>query len=329
MSKMIGDLRRRWTTVRWWRRSVLPYLRERFFRRPLVRTVGAYQDMRGADGCDVMAEDWDTLIVLDACRYDTFERYNPIPGALSSRRSRGSATVEFLEANFSGGTFHDTVYVNAHPNVTRHLDESFHDRLDVWRDEWDDDLNTVPPGPVTAAVERAHERYPRKRLIVHYLQPHCPFIGPWARANLAPQAGIAHTRAQVLGEEPDSDDGQYAWNQLRAGLVSAERLRRAYEENLQLVLPHVAHLVATLDGKTVVTSDHGNLFGERVFPSPVRLYEHPPGLHADSLVTVPWLTVDASSRRTITAEPPVRDDPATANDSALADHLHHLGYATD
>ncbi len=182
-----------------------------------------------------------------------------------------------------------------------------HDRLDVWRDEWSHELNTVPPNPVTTAAQRAHERYPRKRLIVHDLQPHCPFIGPCAQANLAPQAGISHTRAQVLDEASDGDDGQYAWNQPRTGLVSAETLRRAYEENLRLVLPHVARFVATRDGRTVVTSDHGNLFGERVFPSPVRLYEHPPGLHADSLVTVPWLTVDAQSRRTITADAPVEN----------------------
>jgi hypothetical protein len=44
-----------------------------------------------------MQEDWDNLIILDACRYGAFERNNTIPGALEYRFSRGSMTGEFFE----------------------------------------------------------------------------------------------------------------------------------------------------------------------------------------------------------------------------------------
>lgn len=50
------------------------------------------------DGFDPMAEDWDLLIVLDACRFDSFRdafnRY--FEGELREVRSRGSCTPEWF-----------------------------------------------------------------------------------------------------------------------------------------------------------------------------------------------------------------------------------------
>ena len=47
-----------------------------------------------------MKEDWDNLIVLDACRYDMFKEINTIKGNLERGISRGSATSQFLIENF-------------------------------------------------------------------------------------------------------------------------------------------------------------------------------------------------------------------------------------
>jgi len=44
-------------------------------------------------GIDTFDEDWDTLILLDACRYDMFKSNSQLEGSLSSRISKGSATV--------------------------------------------------------------------------------------------------------------------------------------------------------------------------------------------------------------------------------------------
>jgi hypothetical protein len=62
-------------------------------------------------GLDVFEADWDTLLILDACRYDLFERVSDLPGKTTAVRSKGSATEEFLRANFDGKRLHDTVYV--------------------------------------------------------------------------------------------------------------------------------------------------------------------------------------------------------------------------
>jgi len=40
-------------------------------------------------------------------------------------------------------------------------------------------------------------------------------------------------------------------------------------------------------GKSVITSDHMNLLGERLFPVPTKGYVHPIGLHKPELLKVP------------------------------------------
>jgi hypothetical protein len=39
-----------------------------------------------------MDEDWDTLLILDACRYDLFAEEVPFGGRLESRISLGSSS---------------------------------------------------------------------------------------------------------------------------------------------------------------------------------------------------------------------------------------------
>ena len=107
-----------------------------------------------------------------------------------------------------------------------------------------------------------------------------------------------------------------------------EQVLAAYRENLDLVLPHVEALLETLSGKSVVTSDHGNLVGERGFPIPIRMYGHPRGLHHEELLSVPWLESERDERRRTVAEPPVdADADADADEGVVADRLRALGYA--
>jgi len=49
------------------------------------------------------------------------------------------------------------------------------------------------------------------------------------------------------------------------------------------------------DGRTVVTSDHGNNLGERMPLLPMRLYGHPTGIHHPALREVPWAVIDGES----------------------------------
>ncbi|MFB6294546.1 MAG: hypothetical protein ABEI97_02190, partial [Candidatus Nanohaloarchaea archaeon] len=222
-------------------------------------------------GTAVAEEDWDNLIILDACRYDTFEQHHTLDGTLGSRLSRGSATPEFLRGNFGDGTFHDTVYVSSNPFLEVHdYSGTFHDIINVWKEEgWNDEYGTVLPETVNEYAEQAAEQHPEKRLIAHFMQPHHPFLTdetPFDRRHAVPDTGI--------------------WDRILAGDIDVdrERIRRLYRENLERVMGPVTELVQELDGKTVVTSDHGNLFGERSFPIPVREWGHPGGLYLEPLL---------------------------------------------
>jgi bisphosphoglycerate-independent phosphoglycerate mutase (AlkP superfamily) len=107
--------------------------------------------------------------------------------------------------------------------------------------------------------------------------------------------------------------------------VSTEMLWEAYEENLDYVLEHVYELVPELTGKTIVTSDHGNMVGERSYPIPIREWGHPPMTYTTELVKVPWFIIEDETRKEITAEQPSTDTRG-ADEDLVQDRLEDLGY---
>ena len=299
----------------WWIDSLYPYL---------VKQYARLQYKPDAPVCHIMAEDWDNLVILDACRYDQFETHNTVDGRLEARTSLGSATHEFLPKNFEGTTHHDTVYVTANPMYrTKDLNDVFHAVVDVWNFAWDDDVNTVRPEAVVEAARDAYESYPNKRLIVHFMQPHYPFIGDSAD-DIGSHAGFELTYREAKGEVPDHDS-QVVWDKLDAGTVSEELVWKAYDENLEVVLPYVEYLVDAFDEKTVLTSDHGNLVRERLTWFGPRESGHPPYTYCDSLRKVPWLVVEADTRKRVRSEQPV--DKTVDCSSDVAERLADLGYA--
>lgn len=108
------------------------------------------------------------------------------------------------------------------------------------------------------------------------------------------------------------------------GLIDRGTVWEAYADNLERVLNDVLALVAGLDGKTVVTSDHGNMLGERAWPVPVRLYGHPEGVRHPTLTEVPWATIDGEERREITAGDVTAVD--AVDSEVVESRLQDLGY---
>jgi len=249
------------------------------------------------DGIDVMAEDWDTLVLLDACRHDAYEAVT----ALNVERVRapGSTTLEFLDRSLLGRTFHDTVYVTANPHVEFLEPDIFHATIGVL-DETEEDRPVPGPEPVRRAAERAHEEFPHKRILVHFMQPHRPFLTPFGRT-----VEMTLYRSSVM---------------YRPGRgTSRNDVRRAYRENLNLVLEAVNKLDGAVDGKVVVSADHGELLGERERPIPVTGYGHAADLPLEPLTGVPWHPLSYDTRREVTAGRPVRYDVADVVEERLAD----------
>lgn len=260
----------------------------------------------------VLNEDWDNLIILDACRYDAFKKCNTINGDLHTRQSMGSGTKEFLKTNFQNKSFEEVVYVTSNPQLYRHSKEinaTFHDVIHVWRDEgWNDEIGTVMPATMTEHAKRVAEKYPNKALIIHYLQPHLPFLGPTSR-------------------EYDELSRGFGENNLKTPSVPHDVYWRAYIETLERTLPHVEDLLSELVGKSAVTADHGHVIGERLSPFPVRDYGHWHGNYIDELVKVPWLVVESGERKKINKGVTTSEINDTLGDTEIAkNRLQKLGY---
>lgn len=306
-----------WDDLDWWRYIAWPYAVRNAVLQPY------YRRYQRPDGVNVMDENWENLIILDACRYDMFEELFEGPGKLEQRRSRGANTPEFLRRNFAGNTFHDTVYVTANPQVDVHVANRFHDLYSVWKTDWDEELNTVHPSAMAEATVRAHETYPNKRLIAHFIQPHYPFIGSYGRSAFETQAGMELSKRMATGEVAKSDH-EHIWLKLRKGSVDVDVLRRAYWENLAVTLPYVYELLDQFSEPTVVTSDHGNSFGARAGPFPTTIYGHPEGVYTEDIITIPWLVVEGTSNKRIIAEPPT--ESVDTDGEAATNRLKDLGY---
>ena len=257
------------------------------------------------DGVDVLEEDWDNLIILDACRYDAYAETTDLEGQLESRISRGAKTSEFIRANFTDKRLYDTVYVSANGWYS-YLKDEMNSELHkfVLLDEdlnGDEEMGSFHPEIVTEHAKRAVDEYPHKRLIAHYVQPHQPYIGQKGREHF----DFAESLPRLV-EQTDAP---------------AELIREAYYENLEYVLPYVRELVEYMNGRTVVTADHGEMLGERHNIVPVRDFGHHGGVYHRVLVEVPWHIIDTGPRREIVAEPPDED---IASD--VEDNLQELGY---
>lgn len=252
---------------------------------------------------DVMAEEWDVLVLLDACRADFYRERTCFDTPVSTRLSRGSGTPEFLAKNFDGASHHDTVYVSSNPYVPDIAEGTFHAVVPLL-DEWDEEHGTVMPDDVTAAARDAAAEYPDKRLVVHYMQPHTPHIGPTAERIAANHSLRGWDRYHAVEGKSEQATGASIWSLVRQGELSIETLRQSYRESLDIVLEHVVDLVGDVQGRTVVSADHGEMLGERLVPFGPREFAHTTGLLTEPLRIVPWQVVAEGPRREVTADPP-------------------------
>jgi|AntDeeMinimDraft_4_1070355.scaffolds.fasta_scaffold00679_13 hypothetical protein len=274
-----------------------------------------HQTLWDPSGIKVMDQDWDNLLILDGCRLDL---YQEVRGDVESRRSFGSTSWGFLERNFQDEKFHDTIYISANPFAPKLKSDTFYMYDSLLESDQDPDIQTTHPKKMTDAAIANWENNRNKRLIVHYMQPHCPFIGQ--RGRKIHQAGIDNG-------DNSSHKNKTIWTQLQYGLndMDKEAVWEPYRENLKMVLDEAIRLHNAIDGKTVITSDHGNLIGDQIGPLPVRGYGHPTGLYVSELLQVPWETLPGE-RRKITKERPQETD--SVDDNIIKNRLKQLGYRT-
>ena len=200
-------------------------------------------------GTDIFEEDWDDLVLLDACRYDLFAETVDLDSSLESRISRGATSREFIRGNFTGAELHETVYVTENGWYFKLRDEIGAELHAEKRVEHDG----LYPTPITDAALEPAVQYPNKRLLVHYMHPHYPYLGETATGDFD---GFDLQTDGLIGDI-----------QRREVSIPDEVMRQAYVETLDAVLNEVAKLLEVFEGKTVVSADHGELLRGQVLPA--------------------------------------------------------------
>jgi hypothetical protein len=212
----------------------------------------------------VYERDWDNLIILDACRHDSYEE--ALGRRVESRVTLGSNSRDFIRENFSERDCSDTVYVSGNAHTQESVFEEitgkrpgdvFHEIFQVHSNNWVDGEGTDPEAMIRQA-RTAAKLFPEKKLIVHLMKPHLPFLGR-------------------------EEDKEITWDKVRRGEVSSDRGIAAYHRNLEYALEElVPDLLDFLGGRTVITADHGQFLGEN------NRWAHPGGRSEVPLREVPW-----------------------------------------
>lgn len=281
---------------------------------------------------DVIGQDWDNLIILDGCRYSLFEEHGEIPGSLSCIVSQGGHSNEFMRNTFWGRELHDTVYITANPWSEEIGDDVFFTTRTTYTDEIQGGRARLPEDVAQLAID-TFEEYPNKRYIVHFMQPNNPYVGPKAREyrkKLLEEKNVLCTEMDTPGSENVSepaDTVQHLRRALRRGYITKDMMMEVYTENLQVVTEHATRVIEELGGKTAVTADHGDMFGERLPPLFVKEYSHWEGVYSDYIREVPWLVMESDDRRQVEAQAPLGREKL--DDDSVRDHLKSMGYLAD
>ena len=258
--------------------------------------------------------EWDVLILVDACRYDLLEDVNEkylSEAEISSHTSVASYSLEFMTKHFTeeyAEEMSETLLVAANP----YTDEIETDRFafidEVWRDCWDREFNSVRPKPVIDRALQAwrwRDSYDANQMIVWLMQPHRPFR---SQPEWMPSGGV-----EKFGS-PDVD--KVLWGRLRDGELNPQEVWDAYVDNLEYALTEITRFVHNADGSIVVTSDHGNAFGEWGF------WGHPGHIPIPALRRVPWIEFEGKAQWMFKANENSQE-PAEAN---AKERLRALGY---
>lgn len=296
---------------------------------------------------NVMKKKWDFLIILDACRYDYFERIykqskDLLNGKLHKYKSIASSTMEWRNKSFKG-YYDDIVYVSTNPYINSAVSvenflgkDHFFKIYDIWNEGWDEKENTVLPDTITKATIKLLPKHPDKRFIIHYIQPHAPYVDLDLKNK---KVAAFRFRANIMKELKENSRESNEKKSLRLKIIEKflqhfnkfkkiinrpdwilgnqpkwrlreffkldplspmdavrriygdEGLKKAYMNNLKLVLKSVIKLLKHLSGKIVITGDHGELLGEN------GCYSHINESNNPYLKLIPWLEIQKGEHR--------------------------------
>jgi len=230
---------------------------------------------------DILKEDWKYLVIVDGARYDYFkEVYKEIlgiKGNLKKAKCTSLGTPRWMKETFENKDCKDIIILTTSINFDYRLpNHTFFKAVKVWEKGWAKELGTTPPKAVNDAFLKEVKKYPNKRFIIHYMQPHTPYVTIGGQpsntidkhlkeertenhkyiSNLISER-TAWTIKKWLGKKPNLPIEEYFMKYGKQGLIDV------YKNELRNVLTYVKHLINSNKGKWIITADHGVRVGEK------------------------------------------------------------------
>lgn len=320
--------------VAYWYSQVASQIDHHGFRRGSANVgrqlwAGALEHLEhyGPAGDSIYTREWDILLILDACRVDQLQElaheYDMLPATIPEFVSLAGYSREWLTRNFTGeklAAHHDEISDTAYITGNPFTDDVFSDShpfgyLDeVWKYGWDDADGTIHPDVISDRAIRAWRTRDHGRMIVHYMQPHIPFVGQESHRDWH-EGFDPHAAAWGTQDQPTD-----LWTRYRDGDLSVSKptLWAAYQDNLRYVLDHLeAVLLQNVEAETVVISaDHGNAIGECGY------YGHG-NVPLQSVKHVPWVELSATDTHSYT---PTIEETDADETGTVEERLQALGY---
>jgi hypothetical protein len=284
----------------------------------------ASAEARRPFGRSIFDADWDICIILDSTRVDMLRTAWSREAAVGAVWSRGSITTEWVANTFRAehaASIGETAFVLATPHsetvfgrrewLTNAAEvgieypsppvvppDDFAAFHEVWRSHATAE-GAVPPGTMLDATLEAAESH--SRVVAHWMQPHEPFIAPGA---------------EVVGGGPAETN---VWDGLNRRDLDPDPVWQSYMANLKYALFYVETLLENVNARVLITSDHGNAFGEW------GLYGHPFAFPQPAVRRVPWIETQATDRGTYDRQTAPLST-AEHTETAVEEQLRALGY---
>ncbi len=291
-------------------------------------------------GTNIFDREWDVLIILDTCRVDAMQEvkneYSFI-NDIDTVTSVGGSTFEWTARTFDKqhiNQIKDTVLINGQNSVYQVLGEKqqqtnekhllfralrFYPTVEItelkkhepvfkykrWGGQGPTNLTAkTPPRYVTERAIETSRQNNHDRLIIHYLQPHSPWV------------------ANALKEDRDLNEYEDDWWGYLTKTGDVETVWQSYLDDLRYVLDDIELLLENIAAeKVVISADHGEAFGE------YGILGHKIGSIHPKIRKVPWVVTtgeDTQSYTPDTEEPTISD----VSREELNRQLRALGYTS-
>jgi len=294
-------------------RKTLPFREFGFHGIPLVASEFAHRYLvTGEKSTPVWDREWDVLVVLDACRAEWLSavaREFDFLTDVESIYSVGGHSAEWIDRTFDD-RYDDEISGCAYVIGNHHAKWMDQDKFAYFDDvsnhkDAEEGLPAPPAHVVTDRAIRAGRTQNWEQMIVHYMQPHKPFM---KRGDTRRDVSLA----------ADWSTGYEMYRKVLSGDLTRDELEEKFIDNLRYVLQEVELLLENLDAPTVaITADHGNALGERF------LWDHSRGVKHPAVRRVPWVECTAEDRESIE---PAEYLTSEETDAEVEERLKQLGY---